>query len=54
MYQGLRNLKIFTSTPKYLLVLLPNNTGHSRKYILALYFIYLSVGHWMKIHACPD
>ena len=43
-----------TSTPKFLLVLMPNNAGHSRKYNLALHFFYLSVGHWMKIYACPD
>ena len=34
---GVKNLKIlWTSTPIILLVQLPNNTGHSRKYNLAL------------------
>ena len=41
---GKKILKMFTcpvlrtSTPKFLIVLLPNNAGHSRKYNLALYF----------------
>ena len=48
------SLVLRTSTPKFLLVLLQNNVGHSRKYNLALYFFYLSVGHWMKMYACPD
>ena len=58
MYRGKHFLKcslvLRTSTPKFLLVLVPNNTGHSRKYNLALHFFCLSVGHWMKIYACPD
>ena len=48
------SLVLRTSTPKFLLVLLPNNAGHSRKYNVILHFFYLSVGHWMKIYACPD
>ena len=32
-------LVLWTSTPKFLLVLLLNNAGHSRKYNLALYFL---------------
>ena len=40
---GVKYLKMFTcprtSIPKFSLVLLPNNTGHSRKYNLALYFL---------------
>ena len=48
------SLVIRTSTPKFLLALLPNKAGHSRKYNLALYFIDLPVRHWMKIYACPD
>ena len=48
------SLVLRTSTPKFLLVLMPNNAGHSRKYNLALHFFYLSVRHWMKIYACPD
>ena len=32
------SLVLRTSTAKFLLVLLPNNAGHSRKYNLALYF----------------
>ena len=48
------SLVLWTSTPKSLLVLLQNNDGHSRKYNLALYYFYLSVGNWMKIYACPD
>ena len=47
------SLVLWTSTPKISLVLLPNNTGHSRKYNLALYF-YLPIEHWMKIYACPE
>ena len=46
-------LVLQTSTPKFLLVLLPNNAGHSRKYNLALYFFYLPIRHWKKIYACP-
>ena len=57
-YRGKNFLKcslvLRTSTLKSLLVLLTNNAGHSRKYNLALYFFYLSVGHWMKIYACPE
>ena len=48
------SLVVRTSTPKFLLVLLPNNTVHSTKYNPALYFFYLSVGHRMKTFACPD
>ena len=33
------SLVLWTSTPKFLLVLLPNNAGHSRKYNLALHFL---------------
>ena len=47
------SLVLRTSTPKSLLVLLPNKAGHSRKYNLVLYFFYLSVGHWMKIYTFP-
>ena len=36
---------------KFLLVLLPINAGHSRKYNV---FFYLPVRHWMRIYACPD
>ena len=48
------SLVLRTSTPRFLLVLLPNNAGHSRIYNLPLYFFYLSVGHWMKIFTFPD
>ena len=48
------SLVLRTSTPKFLLVLLPNNAGHLRKYNIELYFFNLSAGHWMKIYACPD
>ena len=48
------SLVLRTSTPKLLLVLLPNNSGYSRKYNLALYLFYLPTGHWRKIYTCPD
>ena len=34
------SLVLRTSTPKFVLVLFPNNVGHSRKYNLALYFLF--------------
>ena len=40
---------LWTSKPKFLLVLLPNNAGHSSKYNLTLYFFYLPLGYGMKI-----
>ena len=48
------SLVLQTRTLKRLLVLLPNNAGHSRKSNLTLFFFYLSVGHWTKINSCLD
>ena len=39
-------------TPKFLLVLLSNNTGHSRKYNHALYF--LLAHRTLDENICPD